>query len=285
MLLQRVLTALVLLPLAVAAILFLPVAKLAAVFAGVGVLAAWEWSRLSGLAQPGARLLYTVVLAVILFVISDCRSAESGPALFMQRSVISAEVWDGLLGVTMLWWLWAFTWILRYPRGFSPQRPSTALRLALGVLVIPAAIVGLVDVRARLGIGGLLTVFVLVWAADIAAYFTGRSFGRHKLAPGVSPGKTWEGFAGGLAGALVGGATAALYVLPAPRPWPGWLVLCAAVAAISVVGDLTESLLKRQVGTKDSGSLLPGHGGVLDRIDSLLAAAPAMALGLRILGL
>jgi phosphatidate cytidylyltransferase len=159
-------------------------------------------------------------------------------------------------------------------------------RAALGLLVIPAAVVGLLGVRASvLARGGLLTLFALVWAADIAAYFVGRALGRRKLAPQVSPGKSWEGFGGGMAGALLVGIAAGAWLQPSPGPWLLWLPLCVFVAAVSVVGDLTESLLKRLVGVKDSGTLLPGHGGVLDRIDSLLAAAPMMALGLSLLKL
>ena len=125
-------------------------------------------------------------------------------------------------------------------------------------------------------------LIVLIAAVDVGAYFGGRRFGRLKLAPHVSPGKTWEGFAAGmLAAATV--AVACSYLFDKPF-WP-WLFLCELVALVSVVGDLTESMFKRQVGLKDSGTLLPGHGGVLDRIDSLTAAAPTFLLGLLALGL
>jgi phosphatidate cytidylyltransferase len=191
-----------------------------------------------------------------------------------------------LLAAAMLWWLLVLGWLRRYPRGFSADVPSPLQRLLLGVLIVPAAIAGLARTReSSLGPAGVLSLFALVWAADIAAYFVGRAFGRHKLAPAVSPGKTWEGFGGGLAGSLAAGVVAGWLLLPAPRPWAGWLALCAATAVISVIGDLFESLLKRLVGVKDSGDLLPGHGGVLDRVDSLLAAAPLFALGLAALGL
>ena len=127
----------------------------------------------------------------------------------------------------------------------------------------------------------LLFVFVLVWAADTGAFFAGRRFGRHKLSPEVSPGKTWEGVAGGLALALAVSAAAAV---PLNAPMPVFLALCALAAAASVVGDLTVSLFKRGAGLKDSGRIFPGHGGILDRIDSLCAAAPVLILGLALAG-
>jgi len=129
----------------------------------------------------------------------------------------------------------------------------------------------------------LLTfLLLLVVAADVGAYFAGRAFGKHKLAPRVSPGKTWEGVAGGLAGAsLLALAGALWFELPLPR----FVLLCVLVVMISVVGDLAESLFKRHAGVKDSGSILPGHGGILDRIDSLTAAGPCFVLGMDYLGL
>ncbi len=284
MLLKRVLTAVVLLPPAVAAILFLDVRGLAIVFGSIGVLAAWEWAALCGITARAGRMFYVVVVAAMLSMLLSMLGFLGANATAGCDASCASGALRALLIADAIWWALALTWIIRYPDGFSAQRPSTAWRAALGLLVIPAAIVGLLSARAStLATGGLLTVFALVWAADIAAYFAGRAFGRRKLAAQVSPGKSWEGFVGGMMGALLVGIGAGIYLLPAPRPWAMWLLLCIFVAAISVVGDLTESLLKRLVGIKDSGRLLPGHGGILDRIDSLLAAAPMMALGLVLL--
>jgi phosphatidate cytidylyltransferase len=271
MLWQRVLTAAVLLPPVLWAILYLEPAKLAPVFALIGVLGATEWASLSGIPERNRGYLYALAMAVPM-----------APIAF---GGLNDAMRIALLAVAMLWWMLALRWILTYPRGFSAVSPSVMFRALLGFLVLPSAIAGLIAVRtSSLQVAGLLTLFLLVWSADVGAYFAGRALGRHKLAPGVSPGKTWEGFAGGMLSAGLVGWTAWKILHPAVS-LAAWLFLCAFVTAISVVGDLTESLLKRQVGIKDSGKLLPGHGGVLDRIDSLLAAAPAMALGLRLLGL
>lgn len=273
MLWQRVLTAVVLLVPALAAIFLLPPAGLAVVLLLVAAQAAWEWGGLAQLGGRTGRLGYCALVVAVssLAVIGLLRYPHWGST-------------PALLHLALLWWLLAFLWIVR--QGRHALVPSPALRLAIGVLVIPAAILGLLVVRsAAWGAAGLLGLFLIVWAADVGAYFAGRAFGRHKLAPAVSPGKTWEGFAGGLAASVLVAAAAAAWLLhPAPQPWATWLVLAAAVAAISVVGDLTESLLKRLAGVKDSGTLLPGHGGVLDRIDSVLAAAPLMAAGLMLVG-
>lgn len=277
MLLQRILTALFLLPAAIAAILLLPRPLLAVVFAAVAALAAWEWAALADLRTPRARWLYAAPVAAVTLLLSE--SACWGGTL--------AALGNAWLGAALLWWLYALRWLLRFPVGFGTQSPTPALRRGLGFLLVPAAVSGLIDLHARVGAAGLLTVFALVWAADIGAYFCGRAWGRHKLAPAVSPGKTWEGFAGGLAAAAAV-AGLAYYALPGLAAavhgaLPQWIALAVAVTALSVVGDLFESLLKRLAGVKDSSNLLPGHGGVLDRIDSILAAAPAMALGLQVL--
>jgi phosphatidate cytidylyltransferase len=180
--------------------------------------------------------------------------------------------------IALLWWGIAFCWL-----AFAPLRVNPALAAIAGVLaLVPAwlALVQLSQVPARAP-SYLLFVLVLVFAADIGAYFAGRNFGRLKLAPRVSPGKTWEGVLGGLiSAALVAVVGAHWFALPLAR----FLPLCTAVAAVSIVGDLTESMFKRYAGLKDSSNLLPGHGGILDRIDSLTAATPVFALGLMWLG-
>jgi phosphatidate cytidylyltransferase len=183
---------------------------------------------------------------------------------------------DSVLGIAVLWWIVALVWVVRFAGRVSGLSAGLA-----GVLVlVPAwlALVQLHEISRQL----VLLLILLVVAADVGAYFGGRTFGKHKLAPTVSPGKTWEGVAGGLVAALLM-ATAGVYWLNL-NAWP-FLGLVAAVVFASIVGDLTESMFKRHAGLKDSGSLLPGHGGVMDRVDSVTAAAPFFLLGLERLGL
>ncbi len=233
------------------------------VFGVVWTIAAWEWAGFGVLKSGFARLLYACVIALLL-LLSWQWSADPGHLLV-------------LLAGACVWWGVAFLWLV-----FAPERRQPRLALLCGVPVLVPAFVALA--RLQLASHGavrgpqlVLWLLLLVFAADIGAFFAGRKFGRRKLAPRVSPGKTWEGALGGLgAVALVAGAGAARFGLsPAPCIAFGCLV-----GIFSVVGDLTESMFKRSAGLKDSGVLLPGHGGLLDRIDSVTAAAPLYALGL-----
>ena len=170
--------------------------------------------------------------------------------------------------IASLFWLIAAPFWLA--RGVSAQaRPAL---VASGFIVIVPAALALALLPAR----EVLAVLVLVWIADTAAYFVGRAWGRRKLAPAISPGKTWEGAAGGLVGALAYAIILAAF--SDPVAWGSWLAAAAVLAAVSIVGDLFESAAKRQAGVKDSGALLPGHGGILDRIDSATATLPLAAL-------
>ena len=186
-------------------------------------------------------------------------------------------MWPVMLGA-VVWWFVAFVWILVAPDRVNPLTAALA-----GVLALVPCWLALVYFATRTTphAGWVLFTLALVWAADTGAYFAGRFLGKVPLAPRVSPKKTWEGVIGGL---IVSAAVAAV-----GGSWLGasgfeFISLCVAVAAISVVGDLAESMLKRAAGLKDSGSIFPGHGGVLDRIDSVTAAAPTLALGLYGLG-
>jgi len=173
-----------------------------------------------------------------------------------------------------LWWLLALGWLM-----FAPTCVNRVMAALVGVVVLVPAYAGISRMYDKLDHGAehVLFLLVLVWAADVGAFFAGRHWGRHKLAPQVSPGKTWEGVAGGMVFGLLAAAAGAWWF---SRPLVAFLILGAVVAAISVVGDLTESMFKRFAGLKDSGHVLPGHGGVLDRIDSITAAAPVFVLGL-----
>jgi phosphatidate cytidylyltransferase len=182
-----------------------------------------------------------------------------------------------LFVVTVGWWLLALAAVLTYPRPFG--RPLVAL-VGLPVL-LPSWWLLLTLHGAPMGPQLALTLMSIVWAADVGGYAFGRLFGRIKLAPRVSPGKTWEGVTGGaIAAGIAAGVAARILGLP----MTGFVVLGVVTALVSVLGDLTESMFKRNVGLKDSGALFPGHGGVLDRFDSLMAAIPLFVIGLVWLG-
>jgi phosphatidate cytidylyltransferase len=174
-----------------------------------------------------------------------------------------------------VFWVLATVAVLTYPRSV-PVAAHRALALPAGLVVGWAAWMALVVIRSQpQGATWVLWLLLLVTAADIGAYFAGRRFGRLKLAPHISPGKTWEGLLGGVLVSLL--ATLAMLV-PMGAFSLGWIPVVLLLVAVSVFGDLFESVLKRVRGVKDSGSLLPGHGGMLDRIDSAVAALPVFAL-------
>ncbi|MET0732813.1 MAG: phosphatidate cytidylyltransferase [Casimicrobiaceae bacterium] len=271
MLATRILTAAVLIPLTLAALFLLPPRAFGVVLLAVVLAAAHEWGRLAGFGRGRAALFLggVVLLGAWLLV---------GPAGFDRgwpRGVIVAVCG----AATAFWLLVATPWVVHRWGLRSP------LAMALvGWIVLAGVFVALVELQAR-SPWLVLAAMAIVWIADTAAYFSGRAFGRRKLAPEVSPGKTWEGVYGALAAVAV--YAVALVPLAGAAGFGGrvdasvialWIAFALALAGISVVGDLFESLLKRQAGVKDSGSLLPGHGGVLDRTDALLAAMPPAAL-------
>ena len=237
--------------------------------------AGWEWGRLNGLKQAGALGLGALVLALCGLAWSQGWMRQVPPAL---------------------WWLATACWVLGGSAALAkgPQawpRLSSLARLAIGVLVLCAAWLALAAGKER-GLNFLLSVFCTVWVADIAAYFGGRAFGRRKLAPAISPGKSWEGVWSGMLGvallafgwlacenALFGSSSSLFNGLRSSLGVAGLLIALVFLSLMSVMGDLIESLAKRAVGAKDSSRLLPGHGGVLDRVDALLPVLPAaMAL-------
>jgi phosphatidate cytidylyltransferase len=275
MLAQRIATALVL----VALLLLTLWASSPWPFVGLTLLlisaAAWEWARLNGLPSKLA-LACGLLLAAV------------GLALALSASVANGSHTLWLLSA--LAWLVGGAFVLRAGPKRWAQWPQ-GMRMAVGGVLLVVAWWALAQARIA-GVNYLLSVLCIVWAADIAAYFGGRAFGRHKLAPTISPGKSWEGVVSGMLGVLVLAAfwlmldtrmaadSASVFTLLKQRF--GLLLMALAVlalAAMSVVGDLFESLIKRAVGAKDSSALLPGHGGVLDRVDALLPVLPcALAL-------
>lgn len=260
MLRQRVVTAALLIPLVLAGLFGLTGGAFALFTGAVVLLSAWEWANLAGFERTAARLGYVLALAVLM--VAGWHSGAAHAAW---------PLWLSAIG-----WSINLYWVARYPE-CREQWHAPPMRLAMGLWVLLPCWIGFIQLRAS-GIEWLLYVLLLVWLADIGAYFAGRRFGRRKLAPRVSPGKSWEGVYGG----LVAVALLALSFSGWAESAFGekvWLILATLlVALISVLGDLFESMLKRLRGLKDSGNLLPGHGGVLDRIDSLTAAVPLFAL-------
>jgi len=242
----------------ISVILFLSTPLAAAVLGALWILGAWEWAGLANL-KTGGRLLYTAVCAVCMLALY----------LFADSRVLNA-----LLGIALVSLLLAFAAVVTYPRKVGMWTVGAAGFVAL----VPSWLL-LVRLHGESPLGHELsmTVLAIVWGADIGAYTFGRAFGRIKLAPAVSPGKTWEGVAGGLIAAAAAAWLAALWI---GLPEGALLALGVLTALASVIGDLAVSVCKRNVGLKDTGTLLPGHGGVMDRIDSLIAAIPVFVVGL-----
>ncbi|MBT8429386.1 MAG: phosphatidate cytidylyltransferase [Gammaproteobacteria bacterium] len=272
MLWQRLITALVLVPLVVAGILYLDTGVLATVIGVIVLVGAYEMARLANLhsriAQGG------FILAVAL-------------AQWLAWQYLQPDHLGYLQWTMAVWWTF-MTLALVSRRSELPRihgtRPGV---LVLGGLVLVTAWSSIMALHAAGERGPILMLFlfVLIWVADSGAYFAGRAFGRRKLSPFVSPGKTWAGAGGAAAGAVVSAMFLAAGGAAGAASLAGLIGLSLLVTAVSIGGDLWESLLKREAGVKDSGNLLPGHGGVLDRIDSLLAAAPVFALGAGLVGL
>jgi phosphatidate cytidylyltransferase len=260
MLKTRIITAVIALALVAIVLFALPPQVAEIIIALVLVAGAWEWSGFLDMSAAWMRVAYVAVIA-------------GGMALVALMAPQDVAV---VLQVACAWWGVAFLWALRYPTPIP-----VPLRSVCGLFVLLPLFAALVQLY-RFGVEYLIFTLLIVWVADGGAYFAGKMFGRVKLAPKISPGKTWEGVVGGMLLVAVLAVATALWrdidivvLLP----------FCLAVAAISIVGDLTVSMFKRTSGVKDSGSLFPGHGGVLDRVDSVAAAAPLFMLGLGWLGL
>ncbi len=270
MLMQRVITALLLLPMLLGAIWFAPTPWLYAFFSLAGLMIAWEWTGLiRWTGQSFQRYAFVAMTAAVLFAV------WAAPEQY--------RPW--FFGLAAVWWIFAFTLLSGFPQNFQRNPPSAAAMCALGLLLISSTLLALATLHAMPnGVLRLIYLFFLIFAADTGAYFAGRTFGKHKLAPNVSPGKTIEGAIGGVLLCGVWSLIGGVYIFHAEgNALIALLLLSLVVAMFSIVGDLTESMFKRVAGIKDSGNILPGHGGILDRVDSILAAAPVMVLGLQLL--
>jgi CDP-diglyceride synthetase len=273
---QRVLTAPFLVPLVVAGVFYLPFPAFVAAIAVVTLIGLWEWTQF---VSASSRLLTFIIPAAAL-ALSLFALPFDAMALGHVRLPPFAVAATGAA-----WWLFATVLVLAFPRSGSYWTHSKLLRLVFGLLTMLPFMWSVLLLRAAdyqfstyYGAKLVLLVFVLVWCADSGAYFAGKKFGKHKMAPAVSPNKTLEGLLGGLA-AAVGVTWLGAYALELHFANLGVLLAIAVVTALaSVLGDLAESMFKRVAGVKDSGNLLPGHGGILDRIDSLTAAFPVFTV-------
>jgi phosphatidate cytidylyltransferase len=268
----RLVSAAIMVPLVAGGVLYLPTTGVALVLALVMGVGLWEWGGLIPLGSGPARIAYPAGVVALMAI------AWVAP---LDRVIAP------LLLLAFIWWLAALFWLVRPSLGAQSTRAVRALKGGAGVLVTLPCWASFVALHAREDHGPLisLALLVMIWLADSGAYFAGKRWGHTKLAPVISPGKTWEGVLGGI-------VTSAIAVLIAGYGYSHsleWTLTLVSVALLtvmfSIVGDLLESLMKRQAGIKDSGSIIPGHGGVMDRIDSLTAAAPMFLIGLLWFGL
>src|SRR5690554_3721071 len=265
MLKQRFITGIILAILVIAGFVLLDSLWFAVMVGATVTMAPWYWARLAGITAQVGRVVYSALVAPLLI------------GLYLAS-------WPPyLLWLSLLWWLLALVLVVRYPEGRALR--AGLLPLAYGLAVLLPAWAGLVWLRAQNGgLWLILALVVMVWAADIGAYFAGKTFGRRKLLPRVSPGKTIEGLLGGVLLTQVLALAAMFYLGWSAQSMLIGMLGTLVVVVFSVVGDLTESLFKREQGLKDSSNLLPGHGGIMDRIDSLTAAVPVFALGWYLFG-
>lgn len=278
MLKERVLSAIVLIAIVCAALFLFSPFYFALAIGAVATLGVWEWTQFARVKPFFWRAVITVVVAAFLFlwIFSEADYLNAG-------RVFQSHAEPILLGA-VVWWGVAFLLVVSYPTSAKLWGKSPILQAIFAFHTLIPFVIGVLSLRldnyvsdALHGVQLLLYVFILVWAADSGAYFAGRALGKHKLAPKVSPGKTWEGVIGGV---LTAAVLAFLFIhfagdsLFTRGNIQSLTALSAATVAISVLGDLTESMFKREAGIKDSSNLIPGHGGVLDRVDSLTAAVP-----------
>lgn len=265
MLKQRIITAAILIPIVLIICIYLPPIEFALATAALTLIAGWEWSGLMEVRHLALRAAYLVLIALCCYIVLFI------PVIY-------------LLSIAFVWWVLATLLVISYPQGSAYWR-HPAVRGLMGLVVLVPCWGAVNFIRNQQeGIVILFYVFGLIWGADIVAYFVGQKWGQRKLMPLVSPGKSWEGFAAALVYAVLFAVAFSLYAGVSMRVMFWGSILSLVTVCFSVAGDLTESMIKRLVGVKDSGSLLPGHGGFLDRIDSLTAAAPTFALGALLIG-
>lgn len=263
---KRVITAVVLLPVAIGIVLLSPLPWFATIVAAAFALALWEWTRLSGVGDRLRRGL------LIVFFLLACA------ALWWLRG---SGWWWLAIGLGVAWWAVALWWFRHLAFGAAPMARNTAIKLLAGAFVVIPAWVAAVELHGdpRHGPYWVLFVLVLIWAADSFAFFAGTRWGRTRLAPRISPGKTHAGVWGALIGSGLVAVAGGWLLGERGAAWGLLVVVAMITIAVSIVGDLFESLMKRQANVKDSGALFPGHGGLFDRLDSVFAAFPVFVAG------
>ncbi len=281
MLIQRILTALILAPLAITAIFYLPLTYFAGFILIVMAIGAWEWGPFMGFSSNRRRIFFVLTNVILISMLWLALPLDK---LWTSASELHAFI-IGILWLTVVWWLLSAFLTFVYPRYSAFWSSHRSVRGIFGWLTIVPTWLAFMILRSHEyqvdqydGAQLIMFLFLMVWSADVGAYFVGKAIGKHKLMPNVSPGKTVEGFFGGVLFACLMISLSGYFI--------GWswsqqltvLLVTVLITTISVLGDLNESMFKRQAGIKDSGSILPGHGGILDRIDSLTATAPVYAL-------
>ena len=274
MLKQRVITAIIITVAFISALLFLSPYSFSLVMAVVVAYAAWEWSDLSSLSNKAIRLLYALSVVALL--------ALSGYALGLSIPIsrpgpLNLDASKSLMAWLVPWWAIALLWVQGYPSS-AVIWGSCWIRVLGYLVLVPAWLALVILIHAAQGEWLIFVVVLIVALADIGAYFSGRKFGKHKLAPNVSPKKTWEGLLGGVATNILLVIVLGVFLKLDSDQWLMLMGLVMITVLASVLGDLLESMIKRHRGIKDSGNILPGHGGILDRLDSLTAALPVFTL-------
>jgi phosphatidate cytidylyltransferase len=287
LLIQRIITALILAPAAIAAIFYLSLPSFAALLLIVMAIGAWEWGPLMGFASKPRRLAFAIVTSLLIAALWYMLPIQN---LWYAPKELLANV-NLILWVAVAWWLVSAALTFLYPRYSTFWSSHRSVRGLFGWLTLVPTWLAFVVLRSSEystdiyhGAQLLMFLFLMVWSADVGAYFVGKSIGKNKLMPNVSPGKTIEGFLGGVIFACIMVTIAGYFIGWTTAQYQVVLPVTVLITTISVLGDLNESMFKRQAGIKDSGSILPGHGGILDRIDSLTATAPIYALCYAMLG-
>ena len=287
MLKQRIITALILAPLAIAAIFYMSLNIFSIFIMAIMAIGAWEWGPLMGFKSNRRRIAFITATIILIgaiwyfFPLTSLWDTEANLILSIQY----------ILWLAVAWWILSASLTFLYPRYSTFWSSHRSVRGVFGWLTLVPTWLAFVVIRANgyesdpyHGAQLIMFLFLMVWSADIGAYFVGKSIGKHKLMPNVSPGKTMEGFIGGVIFACILVAVVGGQLNWTQQQFLLVIGITVVITTISVLGDLNESMFKRQAGIKDSGSILPGHGGILDRIDSLTATAPIYALCYAYLG-